>query len=419
MKDAINRDDQLTPLYLNIAQAALSSDDVELAGEYISYFQENDSEDERSVCLEFDLLSKLGDYDGAIEIWNQKEIDCQEDVEFLRTIALQLISEREFPLASRALAELSKELPADAEIQFLHGLLLATSKPESSLAFLRLSNDLAMDGNAIAVELVRTIEDALIVESEAYTLAQVGQVLTKHGYWSSAARAFQSATELEPTYADAHTFLGLSLDEIGESGFESYQRAIDLANDQALPYINFGIYWLRNGYPDIALEKFELAAKLEPDNPLISVQIGHVYEFQGEIEIAIGAYRAATELAPQDPTFWIILAQASLGHEFNVAAIGQPAARNALALDPDNPTTIDALGYSYYLLGDFDYADRLITRAIGLEPLNPLVQYHLGLLRASQNHYQQSKAAFEMALLLDPEGGIGKLAERALDTISQ
>jgi tetratricopeptide (TPR) repeat protein len=419
LEGAIKRDDQLTPLYINIAQAALASDDLELASRYVAYFQEGPQDDARSTCLEFDLLSKLDDPEAAIEIWGQKEIDCPNDIEYLRTIALKLISERDFPLARQALSELSKVLPADAEIQFLYGILLATSKPETSLAFLRLSNELEIDGNAIAIELVRTIEDSRIVESEAYTLAQVGQVLTKYGYWSYAASAFQLATELEPSYADAFMFLGLSLDEIGKNGLESFQHAIDLSNDQAIPYIYLGIHWLRNDSPDKALQNFELAARLDPENPIVTVQIGHVHEFQGEIELAMQAYRAATELAPQDPAFWIILAQASLGHEFNVAAIGQPAARNALALEPDNPVALDALGYSYFLLGDLDYADRLISRAIGLEPLNPLIQYHLGLLRASQNRYQQAQSAFELAFNLDPEGGIGKMAERALATISQ
>lgn len=419
LEDAVNRDDQLTSLYLSIAQAALASNEIELADKYISNFKKEAPDDARSDCLEFDLLFKLDDPDSAIELWRQKETDCPNDIEFLRTIAMQLFSESEYPLASKALIELSKVLPADAEIQFLHGLLLATSMPETSLAYLRMSNELAIDGNAIAIELVRTIEDSRIAESEAYTLAQVGQVLTKHGYWSSAARAFQIATELEPTYSDAFMFLGLSLDEMGENGFEPLQHAIDLANDQALPYVYLGIHWLRNGSPEKALENFELAAGLEPENPITIVQIGHAHEFLGELDTAMDAYRAATELAPQDPTFWIILAQASLGHEFNVDNIGQPAARNALALDPDNPTAVDALGYSYYLLGDLDYADRLISRATTLNPLNPNIQYHLGLLRASQNHYQESHAAFEMALLLDPEGGIGELAKRALDTISR
>jgi tetratricopeptide (TPR) repeat protein len=99
--------------------------------------------------------------------------------------------------------------------------------------------------------------------------------------------------------------------------------------------------------------------------------------------------------------------------------IGQPAARNAVALDPENPNAVDALGYSYYLQGDLDYADRLITRAVELDPLNPHTQYHLGLLRAAQNEYLDSKAAFEMAIRLDPNGSVGTLAERALETISQ
>jgi Flp pilus assembly protein TadD len=325
----------------------------------------------------------------------------------------------EFQLAGELLAGLSQQFPANAEIQFHQGLLLATQSPETSLGLLRLANELAPEGNSIALELIRTIEDARVVDNDAYALAQVGQVMAKYGYWSYATRAFQAAIDLEPTYADAHAFLGLSLDEMGENGFDSYQRAIELADDLALPYIYLGMHWLRNGYPEIALTKFEKALQLEPENPIVVVQIGHSYELMGETEYALDAYLAATELSPQNPTFWLILAQASLNAERNISMIGQPAARNAVALDPDNASAVDALGYSYYLQGDLDYADRLISQAVGLDPHNPLIQYHLGLLRAAQNKYFESKAAFEMAVRLDPQGSVGGLAQRVLDTITQ
>lgn len=419
LDDAINLDAEFTSLYINIAAAALATENVDQAEKFIEYLKEYNLQDERTLCLEFDLLSKIGDAEGALEIWKSNDAACQDEINFLKTIAFQLISERDFLLADEALKALSEELPADPEVQFFHGLILATKEPEASLAYLRLSDELMLEKNPIALELVRRIEDARIVESEAYTLAQAGQVLAKYGYWGFAANAFQNALEIEPTYVDAHTFLGLSLDELGGTGFESYQRAIELADNQALPHIYLGMHWMRNGYPEIALEKFEKAKELEPENPIVNVQIGNAYEMLGEIEIAIEAYRIATELSPQDSTFWIVLAQASLNHEFHVATMGQPAARNAVALEPDNALAVDALAYSYYLLGDFDYADRLITKAIDLDPLNPSIQYHLGLLRASQNQYQGTIAAFEMAALLDPDGSIGEMARRALETISQ
>jgi tetratricopeptide (TPR) repeat protein len=416
LEDAISRDAQLTSLHLTISEAALAVDDIDLARESFSHVQSNDI---RSTCVDFDIRINQADIVGALETWDRNDFDCQIDTQLLWDLTQELISEMEFQLAGEFLAKLSLQLPTNAEIQFHQGLLLATVSPETSLGLLRLANELAPSGNSIGLELVRTIEDSRVVESEAYALAQVGQVLAKYGFWPYAARAFRSAIEWEPTYADAHAFLGLALDEMGENGYEAYQHAIDFAGDNALPHIYLGMHWLRNGYPEIALTKFERASELEPDNPIIAIQIGHSYELMGEIEIALDAYRIATEISPQNPAFWLILAQASLSNERNVLMIGQPAARNAVALDPENPNAVDALGYSYYLQGDLDYADRLITRAVELDPLNPHTQYHLGLLRAAQNEYLDSKAAFEMAIRLDPNGSVGTLAERALETISQ
>lgn len=416
LQDALQRDDGLSSLQLNLAEAALALNNVQLAE---SAYLNIPVDAHRGICVLFDLHLSQQDYLEALEIWNQENFDCEVDTGAIWEIIQAQLSEREFQLVEAFLETLSLELPADPKVQFHRGLLLATVSPESAIGLLRLADELATDGNSVVLELVRSIEDSQFEQNDAYSLAQVGQVLGKHGYWNFASRAFQSAVNLAPNYADAHAFLGLSLDQIGENGFEAYERAIELAGDQSLPYIYLGMHWLRNGYPAIALNKFERARELEPENPIILVQIGQAHEQMGDLEIAIDAYRAATEMSPQDADFWLVLAQASINHEYNIPMIGQPAARNAVALNPTNANAVDALGYSYYLQGDLIYAERLITRAIELDSSNPLIQYHLGLLRAAQNQLGESRAAFEMAVLLDPEGTIGKLASRSLETLSQ
>lgn len=412
-------DRELTSIYADIAAAALASNNHAQAEKYILLHKEINALDPYLDCLEIDLYSKLGDAESAIELWTSSAAECQNSEIIIRELTQQLLAQGEFHLASEAISGLTQLMPADFEMQFFRGLILATSDPERALSFLRFTDEITPGGNPVALELVRTIEDARFERSEAYTLAEVGQVLAKHGYWNYAVNAFQSAIEIEPTYADAHTFLGLALDEIGKNGYQSYQHAIDLAPENSLAYIYLGIHWLRNGFPELALSKFESARELEPRSAIIAVQIAHAYELLGEVEIAIDAYQIATEFAPQNSTFWALLAQASLNHEYAIENIGLPAARNAVAINPKSGMAYDALGYYYYLLGDFDFSDRFLTRAVELEPLNPSIQYHIGILRASQDQYLDSKAAFEMAFFLDPEGSIGEMARRALETISQ
>jgi Flp pilus assembly protein TadD len=121
---------------------------------------------------------------------------------------------------------------------------------------------------------------------------------------------------------------------------------------------------------------------------------------------------------PQNANFWLLLAHICLEHELHIADIALPAARNAVALEPNNPNALEALGYSYYLLEDFNYAESFILRSIQLNSELALSQYHLGLLKIVQNEPSIAFAAFKMAYELDPEGSIGIRAQRALETIA-
>jgi tetratricopeptide (TPR) repeat protein len=322
LEDAIRHEPDLGTLYPDLIQAALVSSDPSQARKYILQYQSGNPDDPRIQCWMIALHAKQGELDQVLDIWNEEGTECELDDTLVELLVEDLLAKEDLGQLNQVIARLSQRRPSDAEIQFLRGLLLAISSPQSSTGTLRLANELSPQGIPLALELVRTIEDARIIDNQAYTLAQVGQVLAKYSEWNFAARAFQAAIVFEPSYADAYIFLGLSLDELGKDGLESYQQAIELNPDGALGYLYLGVYWLRNGSPDMAIENFERASDLEPENPMIAVQMGHAFEIKGEIETALNAYRAATELEPQDGTLWLILAQVSLHHEFNIAGIG-------------------------------------------------------------------------------------------------
>jgi tetratricopeptide (TPR) repeat protein len=108
------------------------------------------------------------------------------------------------------------------------------------------------------------------------------------------------------------------------------------------------------------------------------------------------------------------LAQFSLNFEVEIADLGLPAARNLLTLDPADPRSYDLLGYAHFLNGNMLLAERLLLKSIALQPSLASAHYHLGQLRRWQGHFEQSQAAFELALQLDPDGAVGELARRAL-----
>ena len=135
------------------------------------------------------------------------------------------------------------------------------------------------------------------------------------------------------------------------------------------------------------------------------------YLDNGDVPRAEALFRAAANLAPEDRELWVQVAEFSTLNEFNIAAMGIPAARNAFTTGRMDPRGASLLGYAHALAGDMVIAERLLHLAVSLNPYHPMVQYHLGVLRLIQGDLDGAKAAFLQAHELSPTGTYGRLAE--------
>jgi tetratricopeptide (TPR) repeat protein len=422
---ALEHLEDLLDFYPNHDRYRLSAGEIAYAtGEYrraIHHFESLtvDLENEEELnCLLADLHLQLDETEQAIMYWEAADQNCPVVDETLLTMAQDLIESGSLEDAEDILRILTQSRPLDPDLHLQLGMLIATHNPESALASLRLADDLTENTNLQAQKLYRVIEDTRVADQFAYSLAVVGQYFASIGEWMFSIRSLQNAIAIQPDYSDAYAHLGLARDQIGENGIVELLKAVDLAPDEVIPHLYLGMHWQLKNELDMAFNEFERAAQIDPTNPVVATQIGAVYATKGEINTAIQAYRAAAEMNPQDATFWILLAQVSLENEFQIEDVALPAARNAVALSPDNPAALDALGYCYYLLEDFNYAETFILQSIQINPSFALGQYHLGLLRNYQGESMSAIAAFTMAYQLDPEGNIGIRAQRALETIS-
>lgn len=95
---------------------------------------------------------------------------------------------------------------------------------------------------------------------EAYLLWRKGYLLHLLGQYSQAVPFFRKSIEIHPT-AEAHTFLGLSLSELGrlDEAIAECQKAIALDPDYGNPYNDIGAYLLELGRPDEAIPWLEKA----------------------------------------------------------------------------------------------------------------------------------------------------------------
>lgn len=365
-------------------------------------------------CLRSEALLGLGQTEAALSNLTPIDADCPQKQALMKHAAEQYLALGEYEAAGAVLENLLVLGTAEYDTVLQLGVLTAIQEPEKAIVFLRLADELNPDGSQLARDLTRAIEDARPAESPAYVLAQVGETLGRHGKWDMAAASFRAALEIEPAYIEALTYLGLALDLSGGDGLAELETAMEAAPRASIPAFFLARHWNAVGAHDQALAVLKEAQEYNPAEPAIAAELGATYAALGEIADAKIAYLQATDLSPQEPAFWLALATFSLTHEIEIADLALPAARNALALNPQDPAAADALGYGYFLLGNLPIAERLLLRAIQSDPQRAMTHYHLGLLRLAQGDRERAIAALILALQLDPEGSIGRLAERAI-----
>ena len=184
-----------------------------------------------------------------------------------------------------------------------------------------------------------------------------------------------------------------------------------------MAYAFMGIHQENIGDLEEARIAFESAIELQPDNAGTIAELASIYARLGEIESAKSAYILAAEIGDDDPVFWALLADFSLTHEIEIDTLGIPAARNAVVLGEGSPEDLAALGYAHLLDADFVLAERILRYATVKSPSNAAAHYYLGLLKNLQGDTQGAILSLMRAVLLDPNGRYGDLANRTLEKL--
>jgi cytochrome c-type biogenesis protein CcmH/NrfG len=221
--------------------------------------------------------------------------------------------------------------------------------------------------------------------------------------------------EIDPDIHEARAYLGLSKDQIGQNGLDDLLAAADALPDQSLPHVFLALHWLNVGEEEQARDALTVAAQLDPLNPAIAAQLGEVYIGLGDLVAASAAYRQAADLDPKNPAFWLLLARFSNQYDVDIQTLALPAARNAVALSTRETAPLVELAYTHFLLGNHILAERLLWRAVALDPFNAQTQYYLGLLFDAQGNRNGAWAAMKLASSLNAPERYQALAKRWIE----
>ncbi len=120
-----------------------------------------------------------------------------------------------------------------------------------------------------------------------------------------AIRLFTRATEIAPTYAEAHINKAASLAHTGrlEDTADAAAKGIALAPDNAAAYLPYGYAKTRLGAPDEAFTAFSKAIALVPGEPEPLVGAGNALGAMGRHNDALDYFRKALEKRPNEPRY--------------------------------------------------------------------------------------------------------------------
>lgn len=416
LEAAISLEPALWSAHLQAASIALRSEDAERALLHLELYHPL-APDSGIYCLEAQADIMQDEIPSAEQAWQKANGSCPDETAYYQALLRHYWNQNDLTSARSVLEEWIELGGEDPQSYLQLGILLAATQPEDAIDPLRKAQQLSEKPIPLASALIRAIEDAREANLPAYTLASVGQTLTRYTEWTPAVWAFEAALALDPEYAQAHAYLGLALDRSGQDGFEHMQTAVSEQPQNPLAYAFLAYHWQMKAQPTIAKIYLEIAARLDATNPAISAQLAQVFADLGDLEAAKNALRISVTLAPEDAQFWYLLARFSIERGIEIQTLGIPAARNALLLDRQNPAGLVLLGYAHLTLGNFDLAERLLWRAVQMNPKLAETQYYLGLLRRMQGDPDRARAAWEYARLLDPDGAIHELAGRMLQTL--
>jgi tetratricopeptide (TPR) repeat protein len=146
--------------------------------------------------------------------------------------------------------------------------------------------------------------------------------------------------------------------------------------------------------------------------------LGAAYERSGQREQAVAEFR---RLLDADPEYHAALNYlgymfAERGEHLDEA---QKLIEKAVALEPDNGAYVDSLGWVYYRLGRFEQARATLERATRLETADGTVQEHLGDVYGAMGQRDRAGEAYRRAIALEAgEPAKAEAVRRKLDSLA-
>lgn len=200
--------------------------------------------------------------------------------------------------------------------------------------------------------------------SETYGSMPAYPYLSPKEAFPHAKAAAQRALEIDPSLAEAHTFLAYSLAIYDWNWVEaerSFKRAIELDPNNSSAHFRYGqIFLVPTGRLDEAIAEMKRGLEVEPLDVNMGTTLASAYLFAGQNDKALEQARKTYDLEPTHPLGRWIMCQVYIEKGMYEEAVS--IAEQWLGSDPTNQFALRDAGIAYAKAGRRDKAEEIISK---------------------------------------------------------
>lgn len=329
-------------------------------------------------------------YAARAELWVEHDAEAEKLVgeiqamqrgpELELRLGLMYLEEGRAAPASVLLAEAVRSIPSDQRARFAYGVSLAQlGKDEAALAELELIGP----------------EHELYVDARV----RIGTILLSLGRSDRVKLALRHALDRQPNAAPLLSFSAIALERSGQ--LDEALRTLREARRQAPHELELAqseaTLLIRNGDRDrgTRLMRALVEQQSAPGEDAL-FRLGEVFERAGEVEPAVETMQRIIRESPDSAR-----ALNFLGYMFAARATrldeAEKLLRRALALEPRSGAVLDSLGFVCFRRGKLEDAERYLSRAARLQPNDPEVLEHLGDVYLARGKAEQARESYARA----------------------
>gem|GEM_PF-1513721 len=292
------------------------------------------------------------------------------------------------------------ELLEQAMIYATRGVTLSANDPEVHLTMGRLLNASGQYADA-----VKSIERALALRPDQHgAIVALGNAYQGLGRDADAESMYRKAIALRPDAVGARMEFGAFCYGRGhyEEAVTQFRTASDLVPELSLPHANLGAALQAIGRDDEALAAFKRSIAIKPTTAGWS-NLGSLQFYLGRFDEARKSYEQAVALSPTDPAMWVNLGDAcrmtsAPERATDAYARAIKAAREVLAIKPNDAYQHSLVALSLARNGDGEEAQNAIRRALEINPTNASVLYKAAVIAMLRGNPESAMSWLQRAI---------------------